>query len=158
MNWWINQEMTDTFPLLCNKGRQQYWYLWWLALKLPVCTKQLFTNNTILKKITAWQENHPRNQCNDNFRHVNITHPVVVQLFVNLTGHLCLHLTNMIFFKISFVPDLETKLLGPKLTTRNSEHCWQSLFPHWKVACNNTSSSWSSHQSKLNHNKEMLLK
>ena len=30
-------------------------------------------------------------------------------------------------FKISFVPDLETKLLGPKLTTRNSEHCWQSL-------------------------------
>ena len=62
-----------------------------------------------------------------NICHVNIIKPIIFQLFVHLTSFVVYILIKFYCFASRFVPNLEAKSMVPKLTTRDSEHCWWSL-------------------------------
>ena len=59
--------------------------------------------------------------------HVNITKPVVKNSARSLQASFASTSENSYRFTSAFVSDLEV-IVVPVLTTRDNEHCWQSLF------------------------------
>ena len=104
-NDWDNHGHGDNqleihMPITRNRNHQQYSQYWWSNQEPSI----------------------------ENIWYVNITRPIIFQFFIYLTSFVVAILIKFNCFTIPFFPNLEDKSVVPKLTTRDNDHCWWTLF------------------------------